>query len=133
MIASKEEIVVTAKLLEPQEDTRHRRIAPEERRGSARRVVTLLARVELPDHTVLNGQTVDLSHTGVGLFSPRLLQADQDCRLTIGLSVCGENLELKFLARVCYCIEQAKGRYRTGMRFIGIEAGVAKLLDQLLS
>ena len=123
---------MTAKL-EPQEDARPRRTAPEDRRGSERKVVRLQARVELPDHTVLEGQTVDLSHTGVGLFSPRLLQTDQDCKLTIGLSVCGEDLELRFLARVCYCIEQAKGRYRAGMRFIGIEAGVAKLLNQLLS
>lgn len=123
---------MTAKL-EPQEDARPRRTAPEDRRGSERKVVKLQARVELPDHTVLDGQTVDLSHTGVGLFSPRLLQTDQDCKLTIGLSVCGEDLELRFLARVCYCIEQAKGRYRAGMRFIGIEAGVAKLLNQLLS
>jgi hypothetical protein len=124
-------MTMTAKLLEPRGATQ--RTEHDERRGSARKVVTLQARVELPDHTVLDGQTVDLSHTGVGLFSPRLLQTDQDCKLTIGLSVCGEDLELRFLARVCYCVEQAKGRYRAGMRFIGIEAGVAKLLNKLLS
>lgn len=123
---------MTAELLESRQDAPDRR-APKERRGSERKAVRLQARVELPDGTVLEGQTVDVSHTGVGLFSPRLLQTDQDCKLTIGLSVCGEDLELRFRARVCYCIEQAKGRYRTGMRFIGIEAGVAKLLDQLLS
>ncbi len=124
---------MTAKLLEASEATQHQRSVPDERRTSPRKVVTLRAQVELPDQTVLNGQTVDLSHTGVGLFSPRLLQTDQDCKLTIALSVCGEDLELKFLARVCYCLEQAQGQYRTGMRFVGVEADAAKLLNQLLS
>jgi len=124
---------VTAKLLESLGGTQQQRSAIDERRASARKVVTLRAQVQLPDQTVLNGQTVDLSHTGVGLFSPRLLQTDQDCRVTIPLSVCGEDLEIKLQARVCYCLEQAKGKYRAGMRFIGIEPGAAKLLDQLLS
>jgi hypothetical protein len=77
---------VTAELLESRQDAPDRR-APKERRGSERKAVRLQARVELPDGTVLEGQTVDVSHTGVGLFSPRLLQTDQDCKLTIGLSV----------------------------------------------
>ncbi len=122
---------MSAKLLEAL-GAEHSREAAQERRISERKVVSLRAKVELPDHTILDGQTVDLSSTGVGLYSPRQLQADQDCRLTIDLSVCGEDLELKLLARVCYCTEKAKGRFRAGMRFIGIEPSAAKLLGQLL-
>jgi hypothetical protein len=124
---------VSAKLLEALGAASHSLESAKERRISERKVVSLRARVQLPDSTVLDGQTVDLSKMGVGLYSPRQLQTDQDCRLTIELSVCGENLELRLLGRVCYCSEQAKGRFRTGMRFVGMEAGTAKLLSQLLS
>jgi c-di-GMP-binding flagellar brake protein YcgR len=124
---------VSAKLLEALGAGEHTRTAADERRDSERKIVSLRARVELPDSTVLDGQTVDLSRTGIGLYSPRLLHADQDCKLLIDLSVCGEKLELRLLGRVCYCTEQSQGRYRAGMRFIGIEAGAAKLLNQLLS
>jgi len=123
---------VSAKLLEAL-GVSESRTAAEERRISPRKVVSLQAKVELPDGTVLDGQTVDLSTTGVGLYSPRMLQADQDCRLTIVLSVCGDDLELRLLGRVCYCNEQTKERFRVGMRFIGMETGAAKLLQQLLA
>jgi len=124
---------VSAKLLEALGAAQRARSAAEERRVSPRKVVSLRAKVQLPDSTVLAGQTVDLSHTGIGLYSPQLLLTDQDCKLTIDLSVCGEELVLRLLGRVCYCTEQSKGRYRAGMRFIGIESGAAKLLSQLLS
>lgn len=124
---------MSAKLLEALGAASHSLESGKERRISERKVVSLRARVQLPDGTVLDGQTVDLSRTGVGLYSPRQLQTDQDCRLTIELSVCGENLELRLLGRVCYCSEQAKSRFRTGMRFVGMEVGTAKLLSQLLS
>ena len=124
---------MSAKLLEALGAPRHSLESSRERRVSDRKVVSLRARVQLPDSTVLDGQTVDLSKTGVALYAPRQLQADQDCRLTIELSVCGEELELRLLGRVCYCTEQATGRFRTGMRFVGMESGTAKLLSQLLS
>lgn len=124
---------MSAKLLEALGAPSYSLESAKERRISERKVVSLRATVQLPDGTVLDGQTVDLSKTGVGLFSPRQLQSDQDCRLTIELSVCGETLELKLLGRVCYCTEQTKSRYRTGMRFVGMESGAAKLLGQLLS
>ena len=124
---------MSAKLLEALGANHHVRSAGEERRVSPRKVVSLSARVELPDNTVLDGQTVDLSHTGIGLYSPQLLLTDQECKLTIDLSVCGETLELKLIGCVCYCKEQAQGRYRAGMRFTRIESSAEKLLNQLLS
>lgn len=82
---------MSAKLIEALGAAQHWAEA-DERRVSPRKIVSLRARVELPDGTVLEGQTVDLSQTGVGLFSPRFLHAEQDCKLTIVLSVCGENM-----------------------------------------
>ena len=71
------------------------RTRAEERRISPRKVVSLRARVVLPDHTTLDGHAVDLSRTGIGLAAPRMLQAGQECRLLIDLSACGEEIELK--------------------------------------
>ncbi len=124
---------MSTKLIQAVTAAHHTQDVAEERRVSPRKVVSLAARVELPDGTVLEGQTVDLSQTGIGLVSPRLLHAEQDCKLTIILSVCGENLELRLLGRVCYCREQERSRYRTGMRFIRIEPRSADLLNKLLS
>ena len=104
----------------------------EERRISPRKVVSLRARVVLPDDTTLDGHAVDLSRTGIGLASPRMLQAGQDCQLLIDLAACGEEIELKLAGRVCYCREQA-GKFRAGLHFVGLDAYAARLLDQLLS
>ena len=103
-----------------------------ERRIATRKVVNMMAKVQLPDGTVLNGHSTDISQTGIGLFSPRMLQADEQCTLQIDLSVCGMNMELKLAGRVCYCNEQGEGRYRAGMRFVGMDADSAHLLSQLL-
>jgi hypothetical protein len=109
------------------------RTRAEERRISPRKVVSLRARVVLPDNTMLDGHAVDLSRTGIGLSSPRMLQSGQECRLLIDLSACGEDLELKLGGRVCYCREQSAGEFRAGLHFIGLDAYAARLLDQLLS
>lgn len=108
------------------------RTRAEERRISPRKVVSLRARVVLPDNTTLDGHAVDLSRTGIGLAAPRMLQAGQDCRLLIDLSACGEEIELKLAGRVCYCRKES-GKYRAGLHFVGLDAYAARLIDQLLS
>ncbi len=108
------------------------RTRAEERRISPRKVVSLRARVVLPDQTTLAGHAVDLSRTGIGLAAPRMLQAGQECRLLIDLSACGEEIELKLAGRVCYCREHS-GEFRAGLHFVGLDAYAARLIDQLLS
>jgi hypothetical protein len=103
-----------------------------ERRIATRKVVNLLAKVQLPDGTVLNGHSADISQTGIGLFSPRMLQAEEECTLQIDLSVCGADLGLRLVGRVCYCYPQGEGKFRAGMRFVGLDANAANLLNQLL-
>jgi c-di-GMP-binding flagellar brake protein YcgR len=109
------------------------RARAEDRRISPRKVVSLRARVVLPDNTTLDGQAVDLSRTGIGLSSPRMLQPGQECKLLVDLSACGEEIELNIGGRVCYCREQAAGKYRAGLHFVGLDAYAARLIDQLLS
>jgi c-di-GMP-binding flagellar brake protein YcgR len=103
-----------------------------ERRIATRKVVSLLAKVQLPDGTVLHGHSTDISQTGIGLFSPRMLYPEEQCTLQIDLSVCGMNMELRLAGRVCYCHPQGEGKFRAGMRFVGMDAEAAQLLGQLL-
>jgi c-di-GMP-binding flagellar brake protein YcgR len=103
-----------------------------ERRIAARKVVSLIAKVQLPDGTVLHGHSTDISQTGIGLFSPRMLEPEEECTLQIDLSVCGMDMELRLVGRVCYCHPQGDQRFRAGMRFVGLDAQSAQLLSQLL-
>jgi c-di-GMP-binding flagellar brake protein YcgR len=103
-----------------------------ERRIAARKVVNLVAKVQLPDGTVLHGHSADISQTGIGLVSPCMLHPDEQCSLQIDLSVCGMNLELNLAGKVCYCHPSAEGKFRAGMRFVAMDANAAQLLSQLL-
>ena len=103
-----------------------------ERRVASRKVVSLIAKVQLPDGTVLHGHSTDISQTGIGLYSPRMLEADEECSLHIDLSVCGMEMELRLIGRVCYCHPQGDQKFRAGMRFVGLDASSAELLSQLL-
>jgi len=103
-----------------------------ERRIATRKVANMLAKVQLPDGTVLNGHSADISQTGIGLFSPRMLHSDEVCTLQIDLSVCGMNMELRLAGRVCYCHQQGEGKFRAGLHFVGMDDGAAHLLSQLL-
>jgi hypothetical protein len=104
-----------------------------ERRIATRKVVSMVARVQLPDGTVLNGHSTDISQTGIGLFAPRMLQPEDECTLQIDLSVCGMEMELRLVGRVCYCYQQGEDRFRAGMRFVRMDADTVQLLSQLLS
>jgi len=103
-----------------------------ERRIAIRKVVKLLAKVQLPDGTVLDGHSADISQTGIGLFAPRMLQPEEECTVHVDLSVCGMNLELRLVGKVCYCNPQGEGRFRVGMHFVGLDSESAQLLHQLL-
>jgi hypothetical protein len=106
-------------------------IKARERRAAERKVISLRAQVELPNGTVLTGHSTDISSTGIGLFAPSRLRADQECRVTIDLSACGTRAELNLVGRVCYCTE-TRDRYRIGMRFVGLDNKAAELLSSLL-
>jgi hypothetical protein len=107
-------------------------LSEHERRIATRKVVSMLAKVQLPDGTVLDGHSTDISQTGIGLFSPRMLHPEEECTLQIDLSVCGMSMELRLAGRVCYCHPQGEGKFRAGMRFVGMSADTAHLLSQLL-
>jgi len=104
----------------------------EERRDGKRQLVSLKARLKLQDGTFLDSLTVDISETGVGFFAPRMLPGDQQCKLFVDLSASGTEMELKLDGRICYCREQSAGRFRVGMRFVGLETEAAELLAAML-
>lgn len=103
-----------------------------ERRVATRKVVKMLAKVQLPDGTVLDGQSADISQTGIGLFAPRMLHPEEVCTLQIDLSVCGMSMELRLAGRVCYCHQQGEGKFRAGLHFVAMDSDAAHLLSQLL-
>lgn len=107
-------------------------VSRDERRTSQRKVISLQAKLHLPDGTTLDGQTADISETGIGFYSQRMLPSEQDCRLSVRLSACGTETELRLVGRICYCREQSVGKFRVGMRFIGLQTGAAELLAAML-
>ena len=103
-----------------------------ERRVAERKVISLRAQIELPNGSVLTGQSADISRSGVAIISPSKVKADRDCRVTIDLSVCGTAKALMLTGRACYCTELAPTKFRVGMRFVGMNAHVSELLETLL-
>jgi len=104
----------------------------DERRIGNRQVVSLKARLRLQDGALMDSITVDISETGVGFFASRMLAPDQECKLFVDLSACGTEMELKLVGKICYCREQSVGKFRVGMRFVGLESDAAEMLAAML-
>ncbi|MET0497243.1 MAG: PilZ domain-containing protein [Steroidobacteraceae bacterium] len=104
----------------------------DERRIGNRQVVSLKARLRLQGGALMDSITVDISETGVGFFAPRMLAPDQECKLFVDLSACGTEMELKLVGKICYCREQSVGKFRVGMRFVGLESDAAEMLAAML-
>jgi c-di-GMP-binding flagellar brake protein YcgR len=105
--------------------------AAEQRRAS-RKAMRLIAEIRLPNGSVLNGQTADISRSGIGFFCPERLDLGGDCTLIIHISACGTNAELKLIGRVCHCTKQSEDAYRIGMQFIRMDEQTASILCSAL-
>lgn len=103
----------------------------EEQRRDRRKLIRLRADVRLPGNSVLEGHTVDLSSRGVGILSPVSLSHGQDCTISLDLTACGENVALRLVGRVCYCMESGT-EYRVGLQFVQMDESTALLLNELL-
>jgi hypothetical protein len=102
-----------------------------EQRRDRRKLIRLRADVRLPTGTILEGHTVDLSRRGVGIVSPVHLTNGQDCTISLDLTACGENVALRLVGRVCYCMESGS-EYRVGLQFVQMDESTALLLSELL-
>lgn len=104
----------------------------QEQRSAARKAIRLAAEIVLPNGETLMGQTADISHAGIGFFSPVPTEVGGDCTLIVRISACGVAADLKLVGRVCYCTKQEEGCYRVGMQFIRMDEQTAAILGSAL-
>ena len=106
--------------------------SPFELRRASRKAMRLVAEIRLPSGGILNGQTADISRSGIGFFCPERIDLGGDCTLVIPISACGTDAELKLVGRVCHCTKQSEDSYRIGMQFIRMDEQTASILCSAL-
>lgn len=119
-------------LLNDVELTERPRTQLEEQRRTSRKAIRLRAEIRLPNGSVLTGQTADISRSGIGFFCPEHVDVGGDCTLSIRISACGADAELKLVGRVCHCTKQSEDSYRVGMKFIRMDEQTAAIVCSAL-
>jgi hypothetical protein len=74
----------------------------------------------------------DLSLTGVGINLESRLPLNEECTLTIQLSVCGSEYELTMKCRVRHCDAENNKTYHAGLQFIDMTQGTRDTLALLI-
>jgi PilZ domain len=103
-----------------------------DRRLSPRRVIQVLARVRVEGDPPLDAQTVDLSHHGVSITSPRQLNVGQECIVELGVSVPEIASPPALRAGVRYCTRLRDGEFRIGLKFTSVSIEAAELIVAVL-
>ena len=119
-------------LLDDVELTERPRTRFEEQRRASRKAIRLVAEIRLPTGSVLTGQTADISRSGIGFFCAERVAVGEDCTLSIRISACGTDAELKLIGRVCHCTKQAEDSYRIGMKFVRMDEQTAAIMCSAL-
>jgi c-di-GMP-binding flagellar brake protein YcgR len=119
-------------LMEDVELAERPRVRIEDQRRASRKEIRLVAQIELPDASLLHGQTADISRAGIGFFSPQPIAIGGDCTLTIEIFACGTRAVLKLIGRVCHCTKQSEDCFRIGMKFIRMDEQTATILCSAL-
>lgn len=74
----------------------------------------------------------DLSPTGVGLSTESRLPLNEECMLTLHMSVCGSDYELKMKCRVRHCDAENNKTYSAGLQFIDMTPSTRDTLTLLI-
>lgn len=74
----------------------------------------------------------DLSVKGVGVSMEQRLPLNEECTLTIALSVCGSDYELTMKSRVRHCDAINNKTYHAGLQFIDMSQGTRDTLLLLI-
>ena len=74
----------------------------------------------------------DLSVKGVGVSMEQRLPLNEECTLTITLSVCGSDYELAMKSRVRHCDAINNKTYHAGLQFIDMSQGTRDTLLLLI-
>jgi PilZ domain len=105
----------------------------EDHRRTSRRELRLSAIICLPDGSLLNSHTADISRDGIGFFAPHALVVGGDCTLSVPIDACGSAVVLKLVGRVVYCRKQEEEYFRVGMQFIRMDEHTAAIMHSALS
>jgi len=106
--------------------------ASDERRIAKRAVLNVPATVQFSDGRSLAAQSVDISRSGIGLFSQQVLPVGEECTVHVDMSACGTEFELKIVGKVCYCHTHASGQFRAGLQFVRMPAETVALVKSLI-
>ena len=106
--------------------------AAADRRQSPRKVIQVQARVRLEGDTLLDAQTVDLSHHGVSINLPHQLNEGQECIIELGISVPEIASPPALRASVRYCSRLREGGFRIGLKFTTVSIEAAELIVAVL-
>ena len=106
---------------------------PADQRGAERHEASssLLGSVEYRDKKIAV-RIDDLSVKGVGLSMDSRLPLNEECKLTIQLSVCGSDYELQMKCRVRHCDAVNNKTYEAGLQFIDMTPGTRDTLLLLI-
>ena len=92
---------------------------------------SLLGSVEYRDKKVAV-RINDLSPTGVGISMESRLPLNEECMLTLHMSVCGSDYELKMKCRVRHCDAENNKTYQAGLQFIDMAQATRDTLTLLI-
>lgn len=74
----------------------------------------------------------DLSPTGAGISMESRLPLNEECMLTLHMSVCGSDYELKMKCRVRHCDAENNKTYQAGLQFIDMAQSTRETLLLLI-
>jgi hypothetical protein len=106
---------------------------PADQRGADRQETSssLVGSVEFRDKKI-SVRIDDLSIKGVGVSMDSRLPLNEECKLTIQLSVCGSDYELEMKCRVRHCDAVNNKTYEAGLQFIDMTQGTRDTLLLLI-
>ncbi len=108
-------------------------LGPAEQRQGMRQETSasLLGTVAYRDKT-LAVRISDLSPTGAGISAETRLPLNEECMLTLHMSVCGSDYALEMKCRVRYCEAENHRTYQSGLQFIDMTQGTRDTLMLLI-
>ncbi len=108
------------------------RVAPADRRDRQRQLLRVDARICVDGESQLEAHTIDLSHHGVSVTSPRYLNEGIGCAIELGGNASALAAPPALRAEVRYCTQLCDGQFRIGMRFTSVSIEAAELILAVL-
>ena len=105
--------------------------AAEQRQAERQEASSLVGTIEYRDRKV-TVRIDDLSVGGVGVSLDSRLPLNEECKLTIQLSVCGSDYELTMKSRVRHCDALNSRTYHAGLQFIDMDQATRDTLTLLV-